>query len=427
MPNIVETKKYVLSSIDVNSNKVWQYELYDDNSVVCKWGRVGKGMQSKTFSGGKHFAEGKVREKIKKGYREVAVVGASSTSSSEISVAKNNLKDIATKQIEHSCPTVKKLIEYLTKVNAHQIYVGSKGAITYNDSTGLFQTPIGIVSKESIDEARQILANLSNYVSKKMFDSPKMSAFIEDYLMLVPQEVGRKLTASSFLPDLAAIYKQNDILDGLEASYASAISTPLKINDNQSVDEPKIFNVKLDRLNDDKEIDRIKKKYISTQQRMHVSSRLKVTDVYTVEIDSMARAFENGKKVGNVMELWHGTKSSACLSIMKQGFIIPPSNASHCTGRLYGNGVYGAPASSKAANYALSYWGGRDEGRYFMFLVNMAMGKTFVPKNYYGHYPVPGHDSTWAKGGVSGVINDECIVYKLNQINPVYFIELTYK
>jgi len=429
MSSIIEIKKFCMSSIDVNSNKIWLYELYDDDTVVCKWGRTGKGMQEKSFSGGKYFADKKVREKIKKGYREVDVVASSSTSSSGIVVAKNTLKDIATTQIQHSCPTVKKLIEYLTKVNAHNIHTATSGRITYNDTTGLFQTPVGVVSQGSIDEARKILVSLGDCVSKQSFDSAKMRHAVEDYLMLVPQEVGRKLTTQGFLPDLVAVQNQNSLLDGLDASYASVMSgqNELPDQDEKAPDTPKIFNVRLDKLEDRKEWDRINKKYISTQQRMHKASRLKITDIYNVEIASMAQSFEKGKKIGSVMELFHGTKASSCLSILKSGFLIPPASSSHCTGRAYGDGVYAAPASSKAANYATSYWGGNDEGRYFIFLVNMAMGKTFVPKNYYGRYPVVGYDSTWAKGGVSGVINDECIVYRVNQLNPIFLMELSYK
>ena len=62
-----------------------------------------------------------------------------------------------------------------------------------------------------------------------------------------------------------------------------------------------------------------------------------------------------------------------------------------------------------------------------MFLLDMAMGKPYVPnKNRYGYssgrYPVSGYDSTWAKPGC-GVINDERIVYNVDQVNLKYLIE----
>ena len=39
---------------------------------------------------------------------------------------------------------------------------------------------------------------------------------------------------------------------------------------------------------------------------------------------------------------------------------VPPANASHCTGRMFGNGVYFSDQSTKALNYAYGYWGGGD-------------------------------------------------------------------
>ncbi|MGG2383099.1 hypothetical protein, partial [Salmonella enterica] len=79
----------------------------------------------------------------------------------------------------------------------------------------------------------------------------------------------------------------------------------------------------------------------------------------------------NGKKVGNIKELWHGTRVGNVLSIMKGGFVIPPSNASHVTGRMFGNGVYFSDQSTKSLNYAYGCAPGQKGGiekSTFMFL-----------------------------------------------------------
>ena len=60
-----------------------------------------------------------------------------------------------------------------------------------------------------------------------------------------------------------------------------------------------------------------------------------------------------------------------------------------------------------------------------MFLADVAMGKYHIAGSGWGSYPKPGYDSTWAKGGQSGVINDEMIVYKLNQANLLYLVEFS--
>jgi len=136
-----------------------------------------------------------------------------------------------------------------------------------------------------------------------------------------------------------------------------------------------------------------------------------------------------GASMKNIWQLWHGTRSSNLLSILKGGLIIPSSSASHCTGRMYSDGVYFSDISTKALNYATNFWGsGGNTDRTFMFLADVAMGNYHIAQSSWTKYPVSGSDSTWAKGrdkgGVtSGVINDEMIVYNLGQCNLVYLVE----
>ncbi len=59
-----------------------------------------------------------------------------------------------------------------------------------------------------------------------------------------------------------------------------------------------------------------------------------------------------------------------------------------------------------------------------MFLADVAMGKIFIPKSYSdGPFPKKGYDSVFAKAGVSGVYNNEMIVYRTDQCNLVYLVE----
>ena len=147
--------------------------------------------------------------------------------------------------------------------------------------------------------------------------------------------------------------------------------------------------------------------------------------IYNIKLGKSENRFDKkGKGMKNVWQLWHGTKASNLLSIMRGGLIIPSSGASHCTGRCYGDGVYASSISTKALNYATNYWGNKgDTSRTFMFLLDMAMGKYHLAKRAWGSYPVKGTNSTWAKGGHSGVINDEMIVYRLDQCNLTHLVE----
>jgi len=164
----------------------------------------------------------------------------------------------------------------------------------------------------------------------------------------------------------------------------------------------------------------------NTHQHRNTSG-LDVKNVYKVVIKKMSNDFNKyGKKLDNIMQLWHGTRASNVLSILKQGLIIPPANSSHCTGRMYGSGAYFSSISTKALNYSTGYWGhGGNTSRYFMFLADVAMGKYNIASGGWGKYPKSGYDSVWAKGGQSGVINDEMIVYRLDQVNLLHLVEFS--
>ena len=439
MSNVVKNDKYIKADIDKNNNKFWYITLFDDATVLTEFGRVGKSTQSRlkdfpSQAAAAKFFDKKCAEKERDGrngeiaYRKLDVIGGgnSGASTSTTVVAQNNLESVALDQIDTNSPETIKLIRYLTKVNAHNITNNTD--ITYDVDSGLFSTPCGIVTKSSLDQANDLLVELSDFVVAGDYGNRAFTSTASDYLMLIPQEVGRKLNLEVLFPDLAAIQKQKAILDSLEASLDSVLSGAKKDDDKPAKPQEKVFATKLHLVKDKKVIDRIDKKYRSTLNRGHSCSHLRVKTVYEVEIKSMCKPFiAQGKKIGNVMELWHGSRASNLLSILKSGLIVPPSTSSNVTGRLYGDGLYFSDQSSKATNYAYGYWGGgRRDNNCFVFLAHVAMGKPYVPKGKYGvRYPVHGYDSTYAKGGVSGVINNEMIVYKLNQANLVNLIELT--
>ena len=161
---------------------------------------------------------------------------------------------------------------------------------------------------------------------------------------------------------------------------------------------------------------------------MHQSNSLSVRKVYAVHIHTVREAFKKyGLVINHVQQLWHGTKASNLLSIFKGGLIIPPSSSAHCTGRLFGNGVYFSDISIKALNYATNFWGsGVNTDRTFMFLADVAMGKMYRSSGY-GDYKTlrEGYDSTFAEGGKYGLQNNEMIVYRTDQVDLVYLVEFS--
>ena len=426
MPNLIKESKYIMSNLQNNNNKFWYIQLFDDNSTITENGRVGKSSAKHSKNhlsiyDAERFFESKCREKEAKGYKPLNVIGIKNERSIA-SVSHSNIQAVVKNQIKTNNSIVSKLIDYFTKVNAHNITSSTGGQITYSDSTGLFSTPLGIVTQSNIDEANSILVNIGEKVSQNDY-SRYLEKLTDDYMMLVPQNIGmRRLNVKDFWNGLNAVQRQKSILDSLQASLTHAL-TPSQ--DNHPTQE-KVFDVELNLVEDEKVIRKLNDKYNQSKNGIHACQHLKLKRAYEVNISSEREAFQSmGEPIGNVQELWHGTRVSNVLSILKAGLIIPPSSSSHCTGRMFGDGLYFSDQSTKSLNYAYGYWSGNTDNNPFMFVANVAMGKSYIPKNTYGKYPLKGYDSTFAKSGVSGVMNNEMIVYNTYQVNLKYLIEFS--
>ena len=439
---LIETHKLVCATGDTNHNKVWIADLYSSDDVHIEFGRIGVTSSKGVHRGvGKSFMEKKMKEK-KRGkknkktgqyepYTEIEILdGSGSTDSSSSKVVHaSELKSIAKDQIKHSSPETAKLIDWLADVNRHQISDVTGGQVTWNADKGLFATPLGIVPASSISKARTLLNDISDYVVDNDLRSRQFTSLVEQYLTISPHNLGMKWSPETFLPSITQVQRENGVLDALDASYASAITAvPTKGKKQKKVKVPKVFETKLTLVENPRIVNGIKKKFKDSLNRNHYqTSRMNLVKVWQVDVEKMSKAFDDyGRKLGNIKELYHGSSASNLLSILKVGLKTSPPTSAHITGKMFGPGIYASSQSSKALNYATSFWGQSDLGRYFMFLVEFAMGKMYIPTSYSSvRYPVKGYDSTFAKAGQSGVQNNEEIVYNDNQANLKYLCEFS--
>lgn len=429
MAKLVQKVTLVCSEIKggTQHNKVWYGELYDNDDVITRWGRVGYDLQSKTFAGaGESFLLKKKAEKLKgksggkdSVYTEAKVVDAVGSSVSPTkapTVAVSNLHEIAKSQIVTSShPVLDKLIERLVKSNVHKIT--SSTNITLNDATGLFQTPLGIVTPDAISEARTILASTLPYITKDNYGTD-LNNLVANYLRLIPQNIGMKFNVRNILPDVTAVQKQNDILDSLEASY-KAITKPKPSTDGKKTPTEQVFQVALD-LASSKDAERLEKWFVKSRKSQHGYDHIKIKNIFQVRIADMETAFNPD----NVTEVFHGTSEANCLSILKSGLKTSPPSTAAIAGKMWGNGVYGAINSSKSLGYTYGRWGQTAGESGWLFICGFGMGKIYYPRGYGGcHQPPRGYDSVWATVANTGLQHDELIVYENNRVNITHLIE----
>lgn len=117
----------------------------------------------------------------------------------------------------------------------------------------------------------------------------------------------------------------------------------------------------------------------------------------------------------NVCPGWHGTRRANMIGITTKGLLIRPSGVVHA-GSMYGDGIYWASNSTKSMNYCDvrgSYWAQGNNKTAYLFLADVALGNQEMAtgSRFYTAKNIAPKHSVWAKGGNSGVVNDEFITY----------------
>jgi poly [ADP-ribose] polymerase len=430
---VKETAMLIFTDAKENNNKFYELILNDDDSVNTRWGRVGAEGQKKTVYGGKYEFDRILHSKTAKGYvrSKTVSVNVPSGSNDKVALAETAKRDmVKTDNIKDKNSSVlMKLVERLAEMNRHQIMSASNGNIKI-DETGLITTPLGLVTASTIDEARVLLEKMEKFCTKKTFSSNQYIESLENYLQLIPQKVPtRRGWYETFFTDFSSLTAQSSLLDQLEGSldlYKSKEEEIRKKLSESKGPEEKVFGTQLALVEDDAIIKKINKFFNDNKNDRHVSSHLKLKNVFELQNKDMESRFEEmSKKIGNVRMLWHGTRAFNVLSILKGGLIIPKSGGSyHITGRMFGDGLYFSDQSTKSLNYSYGYWdGGNKDDKCFMFVADVAMGKEHTPAGPGNSFPPRGYDSVFAKAHKSGVMNNEMIVYNINQAHLRYLCE----
>lgn len=413
MAKIIKEYKLIYTDIVNNNNKFWNGYLYDNGDVSSEYGRVGYASQKDEWpAAGEKYLEKKYKEKIKKGYTETKTI---SDTGKTIVLEKTNLASIAKSQIKYSTNnTLNDLIDRLAKNNVHNITQNTN--LKFDKDTGLFKSALGIITLEGINEARNILVDI------KKDHKLRSDAFFKNvskYYRLIPQDIGRFIDKDAILSNDKQFDAQINILDSLEASF-NLISKP---SDTGTVKQEieKIFDLELSLLEDQVMYKRIVDNYENTKKNMHGYGNVKVRNIYAVDIKEMTNSYNN--KLGNDIEVYHGTGAANILSIFKSGLKVSPPSTAFIAGKMFGNGIYGAIASSKSLGYTLGRWGNASSDYGYLFVCDFAMGKTHNPTGPYSGPPA-GYDSCWAKASMTSLANDELIVYKNNQVKIKYLIEV---
>lgn len=429
---LVEETMLILVDTVNNNNKFYHVSLNDSGLVTKRYGRVGVEGVVLTENSGRVGYERTIKAKEKKGYKRTEVNASHvTTSTNDMSLERIAQKHLT---VDPSNTFVAQLISRLVSANQHQIMEQSGGKINVADD-GLVRTALGIVNQRTIDDARSILNSMMSNTTSR---GPIMQ--MEEYLTLIPQDVGRRRGWHTDFLKQESLNKQSDFLNQLESSvqwYNKTLAAQTAA-DEDTEDHSGLFRMRLGHLDkSDPRYAHIERTYLNSRNTRHSSHNMRLVNVFTVEDKAHEEVFnKTAKELGNTRELWHGTSVSNILSIMTKGLFIPKTNSGiKIAGRMFGDALYFSPQSSKSLNYSTGYWhgGATRSNNCFMFFNDIVMGNEFRPRHWdyqqkdkaYNGTDSRGrkYNSISVKGGTCGVLNDEIMVWNTDQIKLSYLCE----
>lgn len=373
---------------------------------------------------GKTVKDEKTGQSWRENYEEVdtfaPTVGSSNIRGKSNVVVKTSKAAVDTSSITNT--KIVKIINQIVDENIHSITHATALTLTSNG----FETPLGPVTKEHVQKARTALDNLKSMMKNDKLnnESTQVKSSNNLYYSLIPHDFGRKIQESDWILDVGKLTQEYDLLDQLES--AVTMGSSLNATASQKLNA---LSIDFDELDDRKECQRLTDYVHNSKAGNHRGADVwnwKVGNIFKVRIPNERSRFETtGLKLGNVKELFHGSKNCNILSILMNGLIIPPCNCPTFSGRMFGNGIYGAHHSTKSLNYSTGFWGGSVRNKCtnsFLFIVKFAMGKYHIAKSSMSNVP-SGCDSIWAQSG-GGLYNDEYIVFKLHQATITHLIEM---
>lgn len=414
-----------------NSNKFYVAEVHKSKTdkgfrLYINYGRNGeRGVENAqpfpTLDSAITAYNKKVRSKIAKGYKEVDIAVSTRGSEKAQNIVKTEaLGNLVNKNVSAN---VKKsnldlpLQNLLKKIfdEANQAVSLSMSGHANSDTSAA----LGNMGVNGINKGRQILGTIATALRYK--DTYTIEQKSIEYYTYIPRKLSSRLQKSNdwLINSNDRVQREMDTLD----LYEDALRM-LPIMGTSDIDR-KYMGLNCDiRPVTKEELDYIKEKIANSHASNH-HFKLEVTNAFAVR-QKNAPIFDTS--AGNVVNLFHGSRSANIVGILSSHLKLPNTlgNSVVKTGAMFGPGIYLASDSTKSANYSFGTWCGR-ANKYntaYLFIVASSLGNVYkVSHAQWFNQPPSGYDSVMGVKGAS-LINNEFIVYRENQVQIRYIVEI---
>lgn len=316
----------------------------------------------------------------------------------------------------------KEMIVKVWEENIHSI----TNLTTMKVSSSGISSPLGPLTIGHIDAAARVLDQIKGAYSLSLPEPKLINDLNAKYYSMIPHPFGHKITQDALISNDKKFLEEFDLIEQLRSAVQIGGTEPEK--------EIKDIGVNISILDKSDPVWKaIERQYTTSKAQCHAHMKQYIVKrIFNVDNKRSTKGYENLDRRFKTKEfdLFHGSRSCNIMSILLNGLIVPPRTSPTFSGRMFGDGIYAASASTKALNYATGYWSRGISDKHsevYMFVVKFAMGTIHYPRGTMYNGPPAGYDSIWAKAKDVNLANDEFIVYKTDQATIKYLIQLEHK
>lgn len=213
----------------------------------------------------------------------------------------------------------------------------------------LERMPLGRLSKKQLQEVNQVLKELSDLIGEA---APQIQfvAMSNKFYTLVPHSFGMK--QAPVIDTLEAIKQKSDMIESL-----LEIEIAYSMLQEDLVDEMNPLDCRYNQLKTEiaplehssKEFKMIQSYVNNTHAETHNTYKLAVEDVFKIKREGEDVRYKPFKKLHNRQLLWHGSRLTNYVGILKNGLKVAPPEAP-VTGYMFGKGVIASASPPTTAS-----------------------------------------------------------------------------
>ena len=398
-------------------NKFYNITPLGDGTFKAEWGRVGGSTASKVYPLSKYNSL--INSKLKKGYQDIT--------DSMQEIIDNSVVEPEPEKDEFSLITNESVRSIIKR-----LYSYANNAISKS-----YKVASNTVTQAMVDKAQKLLDKMA-----KQKDTLSIEDFNKNLINLFTIIPRKMNSVSDYLAGNKENYEkilayEQSTLDTM-AGQVYKPSVGLKFNSSTKEVKENMLEKMGIQMEDvtQEDIDKIKKAMGNQANKFY-----KAWKVINTETESNFNNFVKENNINNIRLLCHGSRNQNWFNIIKMGLRIRPAGAGF-NGDMFGSGCYYSNPDKEKGGVEKSirytslggYYTGEHESSGFIAFFDVALGDSYDLYDWNSSYKLLNLKKiqekgktifhTFAHGGQPNLINDELIVYNINQMTIRYLIEI---